>query len=160
MTATYTITHRHIRNPSFLFSLRYDPGNRSTTASTDQISLCQMSLPCPLCARSAGTQQLGPHTRTHNHDLSQFQRQLFASSPERAVISEQQRLLSILRHLMRLTQGHHLTLPLAREVNALKRVLHLAREQGGLAFILAVVCDLEVPIEVCCMKTFTFAHWT
>lgn len=84
--------------------------------------------------------------------------QLFALSPERAVISERQRLLSILRHLISLTRDRRLTLPLAREVNALKRVIRLARDEGGLACILAVVCDLEVSIQVCRIKALIVAR--
>ena len=56
--------------------------------------------------------------------------------------------MDILCRLIETTQDHHLVMPLAGEVNAIKIVLRQAREEGGLDFVLATIHVLEIPIEV------------
>ena len=57
--------------------------------------------------------------------------------------------MKILQNLMKTTRNHHLQLPLAREVNALKIILKQAWQEGNLNFVLLVVRILERQIQVC-----------
>ena len=85
-----------------------------------------MSHPCRLCARANRQRQVVQHTD----------------------MDEKERLMDILRRLIETTRDHHLAMPLAGEVNAIKIVLRHAREEGGLDFVLATIRVLEIPIEV------------
>lgn len=105
-----------------------------------------MSFSCPLCARGSRTRVPGPHARLHS--LNHFQGGLFGVLPESLAISEQQRLMGVLRRLIETTQDRYLTMPLAGEVNVIKDILRQARAEGGLDFVLGVICALEGPIEV------------